>query len=470
MNNYLFGIVKLELVMVRIKVSNSVPSKYSSQGTPFGSNSGIYTDIINELKQGENDIEEVHLTLYLFNNRHLYDELLELAKKGVRIIVTSLPLTGYDRRKIKDAKDVYSRIIKDDLIDLLIFPHMYVWYGAEYAGGGAAYSFHIKAGIIKYRNGRKKVFLTSGNLTPGDPTHSETVAFVDETRGYSFSQAFQAFFSEVEGRAKPFKEYNELVQELSPELQQIFDFSFVGSINITNFNTTQFSHAFFTAPWITVAGKGSNHYARERLVEVILSAKQRLLVCAQHSHDISPFNGYPGQTMISSITKAKRDNPAMDVRVLKQVSSSGLADKRRAAFVEGHLYHAGIPQKVNKLVHDKFVVADNTVVITTSNFTATQFGWGERRMEYKTGTSNLKVVQEVIDSAKGFFKTPEGCVSARMTRPRKGSPRVKVFKKDVFSEVNAFIVIENSAVADQVAKHFDGLWGHSLSGDVEIPT
>ena len=455
--------------MIDIRVHKRVPRKYSSRGTVYGSNSGIYWDIINELKYRDSEIEEVSLALYLFNNRHLQNELLGLAKKGAKILVTSLPLTGYDKRKIRDAQSNYIKIVKDGIIDLRIFPHMYMWFGARYAGGGASYSFHVKAGMIKYKDGTSKVFLTSGNLAPGDPTHSETAVFVDALHTSPLLEMYKAFFGEIEKRAKSFIEYSELIQGLTPELQRVFDFSFVGGINITNFGPNQASSAFFTAPFITVGSRGSNHYARKRLVEIILSANQRLFVCAQHSHDISPFNGYPEQTMINSLIGVKEAKIDIDVKVLKQVASSGLADKRRAAFVEGHLSHAGIPQRVNKLVHDKFVVADDIVVITTSNFTATQFGWGERQMEYKTDTGDLTAVQNVVDSATDFFGTPRGCVFTQMTRPRKGSPKIKIVRNDRFSEVNAFIVIEDSGIADDMTKYFGELWDHRLSADVEIP-
>jgi len=455
--------------MTGIRTHSRAPPEYSSQGTVYGSNSKIYLDIVNELTYRENEVEQIQLALYLFNNRQLYSKLLGLAKKGARIKVTSLPLTGYDRRKLGSAKSVYYKALKDGTITLQIFPHMYMWYGALYAGGGASYSFHVKSGMIEYKDGTSKVFLTSGNLAPGDPTHSETAVFAEALHNSSLIEMFKAFFDEIEKRSKPFEDYNKLVRQFSPELQQVLDFSFIGGVNVTNFETHQASSAFFTAPFITFGSEGSNHYARKRLVEIVLSAKKRLLVCAQHSHDISPFNGYPEQTMIDSIIQTKRANPNIDVKVLKQVASSGLADKRRAAFVEGHLYHAGVPQRVNKLVHDKFVVADNTVVVTTGNFTATQFGWGERRMEFKTDTDNLKAVQNVIDSATDFFGTPKGYVFARMTRPRKGAPKVKVLRNDTFSEVNAYMVIKDFEVAEHMAKYFEELWNHRLSADVEIP-
>jgi len=455
--------------MVHIRLYSSFPSEYSSRGTAYGSNSKIYQDIIGELKQRENKIKEIHLTLYLFNNAHLYNELLKLAEKGIGIVVTSLPLAGYDDRKIKEAENVYEKVIKDHAIDLLIFPHMYMWYGAQYAGGGASYSLHIKAGMITYKNGTSKVFLTSGNLAPGDPSHSETAVFVEAPRNNTFAKAFEDFFNEIEKRAISFSKYNKLVSKLPQELDQVFDFSFVGGTRPVNFTSAQTSRAFFTAPFVLIGGKGSNHYARRRLVKTILSAKRRLLVCAQHCHDIAPFDGYRGQTMIKSIIKARKKNANLDVRVLKQVSSSGLADKRRAAFVESHLYHAGISQRVNRLVHDKFVVADDTIILTTGNFTATQFGWGQRQMEYRTETRKLKIVEQIVRSAKNSFATPKSSIQARMRYPRKGLPRVKVLRDDIFSEVNAFIVIRKHKVANQIAKYFDDIWSHKLSANVEIP-
>jgi len=453
--------------MFNVRVYNRIPSEYSSKGTVYGSNSSIYWDIVKELKRKKEKVEEVHLALYLFNNVYLYHELLGMAKKGVKVTVISLPLTGYDRRKIKEAKHVYAKALEDNVIKLLVFPHMYLWYGAEYAGGGASYSFHVKAGLIKYKDGTSTVFLTSGNLAPGDPTHSETAVFIDDSNSSPYVKAFELLFDEVEKRAKPWKEYAEQVEGLDAELQQIFDFAFVGGLNLINHKIAE---VFFTAPFINVLGKGSNHYARESIVNLIQSAERRVLVCAQHSHDLSPFDGYSGTTITRALITAKESNPKMDVRVLKQVASSGLADKRRAAFVECHLSYAGVAQRANKFVHDKFVIADEVVLITTSNFTATQFGWGKRQMEFKAEIKNLNTVEEVVNNACSFFAVPSGLVRPTLTRKVKGKSRIKVVKEDIFSEVNGFIIIENKEIADRLAKYFESLWTHSLSSDIVIPT
>lgn len=448
---------------------NRLQSRYSSKDTIYGSNAEIYNDISSELEERTGEIEEVHLALYLFNNIRLYRKLLEIANKGARVIVTSIPLTGYDRRKIREAEHVYLQALEDDKIELKIFPHMYFWYGARYAGDGASYSFHIKAGLIKYFDGTSKVFITSGNLAPGDPTHSETAVFIEAPDDALIIERYSLFFEEIERRSIDSVIYHEASANLPRELKKVFDFSFIGGTEKINLSKENTKEAFFTAPFIKVEGVGSNHYARERLVELVLTAKERLLVCAQHSHDIDPFNGYMDKTLISSIMELKKSQPRIDIRILKQVASSGLADKRRASFVESHLYHAGVQQKHNRLVHDKFIVSDEKVVVGTGNLTATQFGWGNREMKLKTSMEKLNEVEGVIDLANSLFKNPERSVWAYMTRPRTGSPKVEIRKKDMFSEVNAFIYIEDPDIANQLSKYYDRLWNHNLSKEIEIP-
>jgi hypothetical protein len=453
----------------RIQIYCRAQSSYDFGGTLYWSNDQIYKDIISELTDRTDNISEVHLALYLFNNNLLYDNLLNIANGGTKVIVTSLPLMGYNKKKIGEAEKVYKRVIEDKKIELRIFPHMYKWSGALYAEGGPSYSFHIKAGIISYKDGISKVFLTSGNLAPGDPTHSETAIFLKSPNDSPIIRSFKLFISQIEDMAEPFKEYTNLIKSYPPELQALFDFCFVGSVNSININPSEAANLFFTAPFMTYGGMGSNHYARERIVDLISSAKRRLLLCAQHSHDVSPFDGYSGKTIINSVVATKKANPGIDVRMLKQVDSSGLSDKRRASFVEAHLDHVGIPQKKNKLVHDKFIVVDDTLIITTANFTATQFGWGNKQMEFDTESSNLDSVQHVITSAEDFFSTPKSCISARMTRPRTGAPKANVLKNDIFSEVNAFMVIKNAEATEKLAKYFYVLWNHSLSSDIIIP-
>ena len=84
----------------------------------------------------------------------------------------------------------------------------------------------------------------------------------------------------------------------------------------------------------------------------------------------------------------------------------------------------GAEQRINRLVHDKFIIVDNTLIVSTANYTASQFAYGVRKMDY-------------LDENK-----------------------VKHRKVDNFSEVNAFVVLPaaNNLILDQYIEHFNNLW------------
>jgi len=459
---------------INARLYTSIPRSASPEGSQYGSNEEIYLKIKDELKKGANDIEEVHLALYLFNNVDLFNTLRDIAKKA-RVRVTTIPLAGYDKRKVAGAEQVYKGVLqaKDSNFDLLIYPHVYVWYEAEYAEGGASYSFHVKAGYITYKDGSCKLILTSCNLSPKDPYHSEiAIVIEDPSCSTPYSLAFKKFFNQVEQLAKPWQSYFDNTQGLSGQLLRVFDFAFIGKRGQNDWSGNFVEKAFFTGPFITIKGEGSTWYARRKIVDLIMSAEKRLLVAAQHIHDIAPFNGYVGKTVISAIAERKKDKPSLEVKVLKQVPSRGLADKRRAAFVECHLNYAGVEQKANKLVHDKFIVADDVILITTSNFTATQFGWGEREMKLVVEGSATKV-ERVVNNALSFFGHPQNLVKVRRVEPRKGvqlKEKARVIKHDIFAEVNGFIIIESKELANALACHFGRLWGHKLSEPIKVLT
>jgi len=466
---------------INARLYTSIPPSADPKGSNYGSNPDIYRAIEKELQARVNDIEEIHLALYLFNNEHLFNVLKNIARKS-KVVVTSLPLAGYDKRKIGSA----TRIYKDALsklnnpnFNLMIYPYMYMWYGAEYAEGGASYGFHVKAGYVLYKDGSCKLILTSCNLSPGDPYHSETAVVIDDSAcSTPYGAAFKKFFEQVEQLAILWQSYSKQLVNLSSQLnmsnlpehlQQAFDFAFIGDQGQNNWSASLAGKAFFTGPFITINNMGSTWYARGRIVDLIMSAEKRLLVAAQHIHDIAPFNGYSGETIIGAIIERKRCKPSLEVKVLKQTPSRGLADKRRAAFAECHLNYAGVEQRANKLIHDKFIVADNVVLIATSNFTATQFAWGKRDMKL-TVADEYQVVNGVIKMALSLFQHPQGLVSIRHVMSRKlGAKKVEITKKDTFAEVNGFIVIEDERLADELATHFYRLWDHKLSEPIEIP-
>jgi len=445
-----------------------LPNEYGS-GFIQGSNDKIFFDIVEELNENSDQIKEIQLTLFLFNNMELYNNLLKLAEKGINITIISLPIQGYKKGKREKAKKLYTKILTDNKIKLLIYPHMYVWYTVGY-GGFAPYSFHIKAGQIIYKTNESKIFLTSANVASGDPTHSEIALFLKCDKNSKAAEIYQNFFSEICERAVCFETYKQIIAKLPAGLEQIYDFLYVGCLRMKNLDAAQHNKIFFTAPFLTYNGIGSNHYARQKIIEVIKSAQKRLLFCAQHSHDIDPYDNYNGETIIKALTTITKENPDIEVCFLKQTDSSGLTSKGRASYAEEYLHRAKIPQKANKLLHDKFIVADDTVLFTTGNFTATQFTWGEIYMEHYTSKIGLGDAQTIIDNACEYFNIPNVRLEANPMEASEGNQKkIEIRKLDVFSEVNAFIIIDNKEIADNVENYFKKLWNHKLSKEVKIP-
>lgn len=454
---------------------NRVIQDYKSVGTNVGSNKEIYQDIIKEIDANSSKIKEIYLALYLFNNQYLYNKLLDLAKKGIKIIVFTIPLSGYDRRKIAYAKKIYFDAIDKNNFKIKIYPHMYIWYGARYAGGGAGYSFHIKAGMITYKNDSNKVFLCSGNLAQGDPTHTESVIFIEGSGYNPYFNSFKKFFFDLDLRAIELEEYLNMQKDAvgrgSDVMNKAFDFSYIGGKKVIDLKHDGVKVCFFSAPFYKINGTGSNHYLRNFISNLILNAKDRIILCAQHIHDISPFDNYSESTLIKSLCYKKETQKDVEIKVLKQVASPGLADPRRAAFVEAHLYYAEISQRINKLIHDKFIIIDDFLFFSTSNFTTTNLAYGERKMEYITDAEDESEVERLIKTAKKFFRIQPDKLEKYTTKPRKlgKKPKIKIKKLDIFSEVNGFLLVKNKELSNHFYSYFMELWAHKFSREVEIP-
>jgi len=387
-----------------------------------GSCPALIYDLFSELEGAV----EIHIASYLFNNPMYYDFLSQLSRNGCKIKITSLPLLGYSNNpgKVEGCKDkisarqaaqeVYDRIINTNNMELEIFPHLYVWYGALYAGGGASYSFHVKAIYAKFRK-KNKCILSSGNFMLTDAFHSDNILVLERIPEYE--KAFTRFFEDLKKYSIPYNDFCSKFKSYRDE----FLYSFAG--NEINLRKSEFRNCFFTAPFYLYDGEGSNHYAGDRIIDIIRTAKQRIWICAQHFHDLISYD--PGrQTIIKALYDKYLSNPAVRLRFLKQVPHSSLADKRRAGISETLFqFVMKAEQRYNKLAHDKFMIIDDTLLVSTANYTPTQFAFGKRQMDLKEGDC-------------------------------------KFSKKDNFSEVNGFAIIPACPedVLRKYENHFNLLW------------
>lgn len=378
---------------------------------------------------------EIRIAAYLFNNPLYYDLLSQLARKGCKITITSLPVPGYSDKPAKVegflgrvsarqmAQEVYAKIEQTPNMELRIFPHLYVWYGALYAGGGASYSFHVKAIYAKFPNTGNKCILSSGNFMLTDASHSDNFIVLEALPEYE--QAFARFFRDLEEFSIPYGDFRSKFASYRDE----FLYSLAG--HEINLKKDTFRNCFFTAPFYLYDHAGSNHYAGDRIIELIRKAEQRVWICAQHFHDVISFD--PARaTIIKALYDKHLSVPAVHLRFLKQVPHSSLADKRRAGIAETLFqFVMEAEQRTNKLAHDKFMIIDDTLLVSTANYTTTQFAFGIRAMEYKEGGH-------------------------------------KFLKQDNFSEVNGFVVIPScpKPVLRQYENHFNSLW--DTGQDIQI--
>jgi len=392
-------------------------------------------DLLGEL----DGAKEIHIAAYLFNNPTYFAFLHKLSSNGCKVYITTLPTAGYSDRKLKVAgynnkisgRDMAHTIFRD--IDnapnmcLSFFPHQYIWYGALYADGGATYSFHVKAIYAKFNNQVSKCILSSGNFMFTDPYHSDSMLVFENEPVYE--KYFVKLFSDLKNHSIRSNAYYTTYKSYEDE----FMLAFYGKETNVEINSQE--QCFFTAPFYHINGIGSNHYAANTIIDLINTANKRVWVCAQHFHDVLSFDPERTTTIVKALYSKLSQNRSIDIKILKQVKHASLADKRRAAITETLFqYIAPAQQKYNLLAHDKFILVDNSLIFSTANYTPTQFAFGLRTMKYKN---------------------PAG---------------YKFVKKDNFSEVNGFAVVQECPqdVLNTFENHFSLLWDNGAFINIQL--
>jgi hypothetical protein len=379
-----------------VKVISDNPGQYAGMPayTDLGCSPKILEELINFIDAKAVVAQEIHFALYLFNNQKLNEALLRIANNGVTTTVTTLPLEGYDAQARGDiyshetgervaqnvtkkdiAEDLFGEIIKNSPQNfrLLFYPHIYIRSSRvrPFSRGKMPYSLHIKSAFIKVSKDLSYSVLTSSNLAIRDLRKHEIMLIVENDREET-SEAL-SFFNGLEKQSIEASKYvdgieNGQSQRLQMELT-------TGHI--------------FTAPFID----GSNERAEKLIKETIRSAKNRILICAQHIaglkygfnpnfRDNNLANGWEYyQGFLTDAIAMSRKN--VEVSFLSQtfVDENGLshgcrspANKKDFKALAAALKNAGFNEYyVNSDLHSKFIVVDDIIIFTTFNYTPTQF-------------------------------------------------------------------------------------------------
>lgn len=421
-----------------IEVTFDYKSDYSYERGKYFSDYGcspkILEKIIEYLDDNIYEIESIYISLYLFNNEILFNKLYELSSYGIEVNVISIPLEGYDDRNPKDiyeyktgkllykdktkyelAKKIYDKIKNEEKsnFNLYIFPHMYVRSSNinPFSRGKMPYSMHSKTFYVKMGGNKGAIGLTSSNLAVRDLVKNEVLVIGD---GDSFSNddysAAYQFYIDLIKSSKNIKEFDET-----------HNYSNVMEMK----NVMLSSNSYYIAPFYDNVQRN----VRNRIKEIIDSAKKRIYICAEHICDYKTYESEEYGFLKNVIEKAKNN---IDIRCLSQTFVDENGDnhgQREPAnignykiFMKEYIKYPSCKYAVNENVHSKYIIVDNTLILTTCNFTPTQF-----------------IYKQDVNIEK--FKNIPG-----------------MSYHGTYSEVGCFIVINDATVCNEFVKSFDSIW------------
>lgn len=398
----------------------------------YGSSKEILIDLFKFIEKEKENLSEIYLCLYLYNNEILHNKMKELALSGISVKVISLPLEGYDTKYPKDIYDpqtntvLYQNATKyslaqkvyNDIIGfnnrnymLYVFGHTYVRSSRmkNFARGTLPYSLHTKSFFFKLRDGRTITGLTSSNLAVRDVSKDELMILMDDTP--QTRQDSELFFQTLLKNSTLITEW----KNPNPNFCYHMDCIDTG-IPACNY----FASPFFTDSPVRMA---------EKITSIIRMARQRIYVCAEHlaAYNYRDLSGNIQPGLFHAIFEKCQNG--IPVRCLSQtyVDANGYSHGQRspqntAMFRQLIKQMDRLPQcfyAVNKNVHAKFIVVDNTIIVSTANYTPTEFLYGPVKIDR--------------------FESPE---------------LAGVTYDGIFSEVSHFIILEDANAAEQLIRFF----------------
>lgn len=367
--------------------------KSGSVYTDYGCSPETLKKIIDWLDSNKDRIVSVNIALYLFNNKVLYTKLKEMADAGCNVVIYSIPLEGYDdtkpiniinydngivigrKTKYELAEEIYRDVLTGGHANLnfRVVPHMYLRSSRvkPFSRGNMPYSLHCKSLCIECNDNIFYAGITSSNLAVRDAGKIELSIFKELTQ----SERVSVF------------DFYEGLNENSISLFDFDESEDYSHYNITMRERPLESGFMFTAPFYN----NSSFRFEEIITSMIRNANRRIVVCAQH---ICSYN-YTFDGLFSSNREdiiIRRDGFLTDVlkgaergvetQFLSQTyvdengDSHGCRKPQNIGAFKSFILSArvsGCNYYVNSNVHSKFIIIDDIVLITTCNFTPTQF-------------------------------------------------------------------------------------------------
>ncbi len=407
-------------------------------------------DFFNFIDNEADNISEIYLCLYLYNNEVLHNKMKALAASGISVKVISIPLEGYDTRCPKDiidpatnavvhhnatkytlARNIYGDIVRFNNANysLYVFGHTYVRSPRmrNFARGTLPYSLHTKSVFFKLRDGRTITGLTSSNLAVRDASKDELMILIEDTP--DTRRESELFFHTLIGHSTIVTDW----RNPSPNF----------CYNMNCIDAGRPGNNYFTSPFFT----DSPIRIAERLSGIIETARNRIYICAEHlaAYNYPDMHGNNQPGLFNVIFEKCRQG--IPVKCLSQtyVDANGDPHGQRAPQNTGRFSQLireidtlnRCSYAVNKNVHAKFIVVDDTAVISTANYTPTEFIYGPVRIDR-------------FDSNELAGVRYDG----------------------IFSEVSHFIILDDHDIAEQLIRFFENTVKQNdtyIHGQIQVP-
>lgn len=355
----------------------------SQEYTSLGSSPELLTDLENWLRNVGSEAQELHIALYLFNNLELWNLIEEISQKGCKVFIYSIPLEGYDndkpieifsaktgaslgrKTKLFFAEQIYQKAKENKNLNIqfYIFPHMYLRSSKvrKFSRGAMPYSLHCKIMMLKCRSGKTFVGISSSNLAVRDASKIE-LGFVSELNPKGIASVIDFF---------------EGLRENSISILDFDENKDYSHFQIVKRETPAKANLMFTSPFYL-----NSSTIFEKNIETIMSrAEKRIIICAQH---VCAYNYYSNNKnhkgFLTEVLNKAQNNIPTTIISQTYVDENGQSYGCRAPqnikqftiFIR-EAKNSGCQYYTNPNIHAKYIVVDDVVLITTSNFTPTQF-------------------------------------------------------------------------------------------------
>lgn len=396
-----------------------------------GSSPNLLKHLLEYLDKNEDSLAEINIALYLFNNKILNEKLIALSERGITVNVYTIPIEGYDSVSAKEIIDIETREViskktkyelakgifenlfhnKYDNYKLYFFPHIYLRSPnlKTFSRGNMPYSLHTKSFLFIHKNGSCDMALSSSNFAVRDLVKEENLFFIYREKEHQ--QAALDFFV-----------------SLHKHSIRISEFDFKRDYSNYNIEAKDYNiekGGGFMAPFY----RNSPLKIEDVLKKLIEAANERIIIVGQH---VCPVNykilNIERTGIAASIVEKAKQNVLVDILSQTFASDDSTLDSKFRKPANQRAFKkffsqiktcANINYFVNENCHSKYIVVDNSVFISTFNYTPTQFFYLE----------NVSIENFINNPGKSYHGT--------------------------YCEVGQFIVIKNKNIVEKYVGNFN---------------